>query len=83
MDSEVNCICKVLEEISEFQSLYEFDRFQKYIGDSEKRGDLKEVAVQQYYAGFNEQWFICTGCKNIWRLVHPDFPFEGLWEIVK
>lgn len=83
MDYKLGCICEFLEEISEFYSPLEFERFQKYIENLINSGDLKEIAVQNHYGGFNEQWFVCTKCKNIWRLVHPDFPFKGLWENVR
>jgi len=80
MVGKIECICNVLEEINEFQSIWEFERFQKYIKGLEKDGELMEVPVQKHYAGFPEQWFKCTSCPQIWRLVHPDFPFKGIWE---
>lgn len=83
MDSKIDCVCRSLEEITEFRSILEFERFQEYINNLVKDGYLLEVPVQKHYAGFNEQWFICGQCKQVWRLVHPDFPFKGLWIIVK
>lgn len=83
MDSKVDCICDKLEDIQEFYSIYEFERFQRYVNSLVTDGDLKEVSVEKYYAGFKEQWFMCIKCKQVWRLVHPDFPFKGLWEQVK
>ena len=83
MVSKINCICNILEIIDEFRSIGEFERFQKYIEELFKDGDLIEVPVQKKYAGFVEQWYKCPGCQQIWRLVHPDFPFKGIWDIVK
>jgi hypothetical protein len=82
MVGKINCICS-LEEINEFHSIWEFERFQKYIEELVKGGDLIEVPVQKQYAGFPEQWYGCKVCPQIWRLVHPDFPFKGIWEKVK
>jgi len=81
--SKVKCVCDVLEEIEDFRSISEFERFQKYIDDLVSAGDLTEVNVRKPYAGFPEQWYQCKECHQIWRLVHPDFPFKGLWNKVK
>lgn len=83
MDSKVECICNILDEINEFQSIWEFERFQKYVDGLVKDGDFVEIPVQVYYAGFPEQWFKCKSCSQKWRLVHPDFPFKGIWEKIK
>ncbi len=83
MAGKIECICDFLEEIDEFRSIWEFEKFQKYLDGLIKDGDLIEVEVGKPYAGFPEQWFLCNGCQQTWRLVHPDFPFKGLWEQVK
>lgn len=82
MAGQIECICDVLEKIDEFKSIWEFERFQKYIDGLVNEGELVEIAVQKPYAGFPEQWFRCNGCQQAWRLVHPDFPFKGVWEKV-
>lgn len=82
MDSKISCICSVLEEINEFFSISEFERFQKYIEGLINDGKLIEIPVQKRYAGFPEHWYKCKSCSQIWRLVYPDFPFKGLWNIV-
>jgi hypothetical protein len=79
MDSEIKCNCDILEEIKGFQSIYEFERFQKYIANLIEEGELLDISVQKYYAGFPEELFRCKTCDTIWRLIHPDFPFKGLW----
>lgn len=80
MACEVDCVCHLFERIDGFQILSEFQRFQGYIAGLIKDGELFEVQAKKKYAGFSEQWFKCNGCNQIWRLVHPDFPFKGLWE---
>lgn len=83
MAIEINCICSTLEKIDRFHSIGEFERFQRYVDGLLKDRDLVEVPVQKKYAGFIEQWYKCPGCEQVWRLVHPDFPFKGIWDIVK
>lgn len=82
MANKVDCICQVLEPIDEFFSISEFERFQEYLNGLIASGELREVPVKQKYAGFTEQWFRCKHCSGVWRLVHPDFPFKGIWEKV-
>lgn len=83
MANTLECICSVLEEIDGFHSIWEFERFQKYIEGLVKDGDLVQVPVKKYYAGFPEEWYRCKECPQIWRLVHPDFPFKGIWGRIK
>ena len=82
MVNKIDCICNVMEVIDGFKSIWEFERFQKYIEQLLKDGYIIETPVEQKYAGFNEQWYKCKDCEQMWRLVHPDFPFKGLWDIV-
>lgn len=83
MDSQVNCICEVMEKIDGFHSIGEFERFQLYIENLVTNGDLIEKPVKKAYGGFKEQWFKCSVCSQTWRLVHPDFPFTGIWDKVR
>ena len=83
MASKINCICNTLEKIDGFHSIGEFERFQRYIDGLLKDGDLFEVPVHTKYAGFIERWYKCSGCQQTWRLVYPDFPFKGIFDIVK
>ncbi|QNU68611.1 hypothetical protein EHE19_009540 [Ruminiclostridium herbifermentans] len=71
----VKIVC--LEEINEFFSVTEFEKFQNYIERLINDGKLVEVLVQKPYADFPEQWYQCKLCSQVWRLVHPDFPFKG------
>jgi len=78
----MKCDCSGLEEISEFNSIHEFERFQRYLEGLISSGELVEVGVSKYYAGFSEQWYRCKKCRKKWRLVHPDFPFRGFFKRV-
>jgi hypothetical protein len=82
MSRETKCGCSVFEEIDAFTSLSEFERFQKYLAEQIESGELSEVRVLKRYFSFDEQWFKCKGCHKKWRLVHPDFPFKGLFKRV-
>ena len=82
MARKVECICNFLEEINEFFSIGEFERFQRYLKRILNEGDLEEVQVKEYYSGFEEHWYKCKDCQQVWRLVHPDFPFKGMWQKV-
>jgi hypothetical protein len=82
MVNNVDCICSVLEKIDGFDSIWEFERFQKYIATLINSNDLRSIRVQKKYDGGIEEWYRCTGCNTIWRLVFPDFPFKGLWRKV-
>lgn len=82
MVGEINCNCSDLQEINDFFSFNEFERFQEYLGNLVKSGELVEVQVDKPFAGFTEQWYKCEACSRVWRLVYPDFPFKGIWRLV-
>lgn len=67
-----DCICDTLVEIDEFFSIEELVTSENLI----------EVPVAKPYSGFREQWFKCKDCSHVWRLLHPDFPFKGIWRKV-
>lgn len=79
MVNQINYDCEHFEEIEEYCSLSEFKRFQNFIKEAIDNELLIEIPVEKRYGGFAEQWFKCTQCQGKWRLVHPDFPFKGLW----
>lgn len=70
-----------LEEISEFQSMSEFSRFEAWLNRELNVGAAKEVFVDDFYAGINfkERWFCFGLIGEVWRLVYPDGPFKGYW----
>ena len=83
MDGKKSCICNRLEEINEFYSIVEFEKFKKYIDELVNDDELVEISVQKQYAGFQEKWYKCKICSKVWRMVYPDFPFKGIWCVVK
>ncbi len=82
MVGKIDCICNTLERVNGFHSIGEFERLQGYINELIKQEYLEEVPVEKKYAGFPEQWYKCPRCQQLWRLVHPDFPFKGIWDNV-
>ncbi len=73
-----------IEEINGFNSLNEFNRFEKWLQNEILNLSFSEVPVQQYYCGvnFQERWFKVEQNGELWRLVYPDFPFTGYWGLV-
>jgi hypothetical protein len=75
----------LMTEIHGFRTPGEFRQFLGWIEQSVAKGNLVEVAVgPDYGAGqiFGGRWFRDTASGNTWRLIAPDFPFRGLWEVV-
>lgn len=74
-----------LEEINEFTSFNEFLRFEKWLEEHIKNGNIIEVSVKSYYLGINtqERWFEYLPNHEFWRLIYPDGSFRGYWALVK
>jgi hypothetical protein len=73
------------EEISDFQHMYEFNRFVEWMNEQVREKIAKEIAVQQPFIGkktFGEKWYQHAQSGQIWRLVWPDEPFRGLFKKV-
>lgn len=78
----LNCSCQ-MQGPGSFRDWYEFRTIEAALGNSH---DWTEVRVAQPYLGglgFVERWFQCKQCGETWRLVSPDPPFAGLWELVQ
>jgi hypothetical protein len=72
------------EKISDFQSLSEFNRFVEWMADQTKSGAAEEIPVEKTYLGgntFREKWFRHIASGQIWRVVWPDAPFKGIFEL--
>lgn len=83
MDNEIETL--ILEEIHGFRSPGEFDRFVKFIEENVIHGNLIEIEVSLNYCKgeiYGGRWFKEVKTCQIWRLVPPDPPFLGLWEVV-
>jgi hypothetical protein len=73
------------ESIEGFNGTSEVIRFQKWINDQIRDGVAVHIAVESRYSGstiFQESWFRHTASETIWRLVLPDPPFDGVFELV-
>lgn len=71
------------EQIDGFASHSEFVGFCDWMKDALASGQSKKVPVRKRYQNiesFNEEWFEHVASGTIWRLVHPDGPFRGLFE---
>ena len=77
---------KFWEEIHGFRTLDEYDVFECQIENLLQSGKISEVPADPDY-GYGEiyggRWFLNLENKQKWRLVPPDFPFRGLWELVR
>ncbi len=68
-------------EIQGFRSLIEFQKFERLLSEKLRAGEVVEVPVEQRYAGSDmliERWFK-FGDGDVWRLVEPDPPFQGIF----
>lgn len=74
------------EEIRGFQSPMEYQKFVKFVEERVKDGSLLEIPADVTYEKrgvFGGRWFKKSGSGKVWRLVPPDFPFRGIWEVVE
>lgn len=77
-----------LEEINEFNSFSEYERFIEYLSKRISENEIEEIEPQEYYSGKspyglnNDRWFKDNSNNEIWRLVPPDFPFKGFFKKV-
>jgi hypothetical protein len=69
-------------EYSAFNSASDFSHFRRMI---ESSLDFERVAVLARYSnvGFEESWYRHLPSSKVYRLVEPDGPFRGVWEIVR
>lgn len=74
------------ESIGDFQSYSEFERFVGWMNEQLKSGVAEELPVRTPYIGtttFREKWFRHVASGRIWRLVWPDAPFTGIFDLVE
>lgn len=70
-------------EIHGFRSPMEYQRFQSWLIELQHSHVIAEVPVSEPYAGspmFVEAWYR-AGDGRTWRLVAPDPPFRGVFEL--
>jgi hypothetical protein len=75
------CECGNLRESGPFSGWNDYDKF---VRELQNGALFKAVPVKVPHSnvGLKEQWFECSRCKALWRLVEPDPPFAGVWEMV-
>lgn len=74
-----------LTKVDSFVSPGEYKRFLKYLEAKTETGVIEEVQTNfEYRKGqlIGGRWFKCLRHQVIWRLIEPDFPFKGCWEVV-
>ena len=75
------------EAIHGFQSPGEYRRFCAWIDSQVKAGLVESISVGNSSVdvgfGFEEKWFKCKESNEVWRLVAPQVPFLGSWDLIK
>ena len=74
----------MLHEIDRFTSYDEFESLVKALTYMLQQGEIEEVEPKDVYIkgylGKRERWFKDVSSNGLWRLIPPDFPFEGFFE---
>jgi hypothetical protein len=70
-------------EVEKFSSPEDFHSFRRRLLAAVTEGSMASIPVGRRYPNvpFDEEWYR-TPQGKIWRLVHPDFPFKGLFREV-
>lgn len=76
------------EEIERFQSLVEFRSFERWMTGQVSAGMARQVPVDHPYlhdgqAGevtLVEVWYLHLRSREVWRLVWPEPPFDGIFQ---
>lgn len=79
--SEHQAPTEAWDEIHQFKSPAEFQRFTNWLTEALRSGDLTETEVGERYSGatvFDERWFRAPS-GQLWRVVAPDPPFQGIF----
>ncbi len=73
------------EEIHGFSSPSEYNRFVDYIEKQVHAEIAEEITPDPNYGKgeiYGGRWFKDLETGDIWRLIPPDIPFKGLWELI-
>lgn len=75
------------EAVDRFQNLVEFRSFERWIAGQVSAGMARQVPVEQAFAGHAlvqadviEVWYMHVMSREVWRLVWPDPPFDGVFQ---
>jgi hypothetical protein len=80
MDNSIN-VCP-WEPIRDFQSLIEFEKFERWMSDQIRAGRAEEIPIEGDFKGIypRARWFSHKNSGQVWRLAGPDGPFHGTFE---
>jgi hypothetical protein len=74
------------EEVERFQSLMEFRSFERWMLGQVSAGMAKQLPVDQPYSDAHcealvlvEIWYLHLKSREVWRLVVPEPPFDGVF----
>jgi len=75
------------EEVARFQSLIEFRSFERWMTGQVSAGMARQVPVAHAYLDAHlddgmlvEVWYLHLKSREVWRLVWPEPPFDGLFQ---
>jgi hypothetical protein len=78
------------EAIDRFQNLVEFRSFERWIAGQVSAGMARQVPVEHAYAAYAahaavqvevvEVWYMHVMSREVWRLVWPEPPFDGVFQ---
>jgi hypothetical protein len=76
------------EEIARFQNLVEFRSFERWMAGQVSAGMARQVPVAHAYAvdmgiAVAEVWYLHLMSREVWRLVWPEPPQDGLFMRVR
>jgi hypothetical protein len=80
MNSSITaCFCEIRNPGS-FKNWDDYDQFKQLLNTNQQ---FEIVPVTSRYAnvGETENLYRCKTCGSVWRLIEPDPPFSGLWEL--
>jgi hypothetical protein len=84
MGGEVVTSCD-WEPVEAFDSLDHYKEFLAMLEKQVAAGKAQSVTVdpvKRWGSAWKERWFECTEDHRIWRLVAPDSPFPGAFDLV-
>jgi hypothetical protein len=75
------------EAIDRFRNPVEFRSFERWIAGQVSAGMARQVPVEHAYAGHAapqadivEVWYMHVSSREVWRLVWPEPPFDGVFQ---
>ena len=73
------------QAVDGFGSFADYERVRGSINEQVETGQADERRVGKPYSGLetlDERWYRCKANGQIWRLIAPDPPFQGIFERV-